>query len=129
MFLSIMKKALTGKQSDFELVKSWSERCIVKDYIRGVNTVITIFTNLEKKTYKTYLDQIDSGTQDLGVILAIKQFNQCKKFYKRELDVALDMLDEYNCYVWSGHILDTLVGNRRKEEDLIDYRTLPLRIF
>lgn len=33
------------------------------------------------------------------------------------------MLDEYRAYIFSGHILDTLLGNPRAEKDLFDHRT------
>jgi hypothetical protein len=66
--------------------------------------VITIFNNLFNSTYKTYLEQIETDTQDLGVILALKQFKQCKTYYQNELNIAKDMLDEYKMYVWSGHL-------------------------
>jgi hypothetical protein len=101
----------------------------VKEYIRGANIVATIFSNLISTTEKVYLEQIATGTQDLGVILALKQFIQCRDYYYKESEVAYDMLDEYKCYVWSGHIIDTLVGNTRREEDLVDYRTLPVKWF
>jgi hypothetical protein len=39
------------------------------------------------------------------------------------------MLDEYRSYIFGGHVWDTLVGNIRKEEDLVDYRTLPIKWF
>jgi hypothetical protein len=45
------------------------------------------------------------------------------------LNIAKDMLDEYKMYVWSGHLWDTLMGNDRKEEDMVDYRTLPVKWF
>jgi hypothetical protein len=84
--------------------------------------VIQIFKNLCDSTYKTYLNQIQSGDQDLQTLLALKQFKQCVSYYQREKEIAADMLDEYWAYIFSGHIIDTLVGNVRKEEDLMDYR-------
>jgi hypothetical protein len=39
------------------------------------------------------------------------------------------MLAEYRSYIWGGHVWDTLVGNDRKEEDMVDYRTLPIKWF
>jgi hypothetical protein len=58
-----------------------------------------VFANLEKTTYKSYLDQIKSDTQDLGLILALKQFTECKNYYIAELGIAEDMLDEYRSYI------------------------------
>jgi hypothetical protein len=79
-------------------------RKVVKQYIIGVDQVIRIFNNLEQTTYKTYIDQVKTNTQDLNTILALKQFNQCRKYYNKEKDIALDMLDEYRSYIFGGHI-------------------------
>lgn len=121
-FTGLVERALTGKQSNFEFIRSWQERNAVKTYQFGIDAIIKIFTNLYKSTYKIYISQIDAGTQDLQTILALKQFTQCLHFYRREYEIASDMLDEYWEYIWSWHIIDTLVGNYRKEEDLWDHR-------
>jgi tRNA A37 threonylcarbamoyladenosine synthetase subunit TsaC/SUA5/YrdC len=70
----------------------------------GVDTVINIFSNLEASSYKAYLSQIKTNTQDLGLILALKQFNQCRKYYQKEREIAEDMLDEYRSYIFGGHV-------------------------
>ena len=129
LFIQLMQKALTEPQSKFMFIKSWPERVAIKDYIVGVNTTIAIFENLVEKTHQTYIEQIKADEQDLGIILALKQFIQCRDFYIAERSVAEDMLAEYRSYVWGGHVWDTLVGNIRKEEDLVDYRTLPIKWF
>lgn len=126
LFLNIMKKGLSGKQSDFEFIKSWQHRQLVKQYAVGTTDIIKAFTKVFNTTYKTYLDQIKSDSQDLGLILALKQFKQCIQYYTEENLIALDMLDEYRAYVWNGHIVDTLIGNTRKDEDCVDHRKLPL---
>lgn len=129
LFIQLVKKAMTEKNSDFEFIRNWEVRKVVKQYIYGVDQVIRIFSNLEKTTYKTYVNQVKTNTQDLQTILAFKQFNQCRKYYSKERDIALDMLDEYRAYIFGGHIWDTLVGNTRTDDDCVDYRDLPWRLF
>jgi hypothetical protein len=94
----------------------------VKTYQVGVAAIIRIFDNLCDSTYKTYLTQIQTGSQDLQTILALKQFKQCLVFYKREYEIAAEMVEEYWEYIWNWHIIDTLIGNYRAEEDLWDHR-------
>ncbi len=129
LFMQVMTKALEGKQSGFEFITCWQVRNVVKEYIVGVDTVISIFSDLERTFSDSYIKQIIAGEQDLEVILSLKQFNQCRKYYEQEKAIAEDMLAEYRSYIWGGHIWDTLVGNTRKEEDLVDYRTLPIKWF
>ena len=84
--------------------------------------VIRIFKNLYSSTYKTYLEQVKHNDQDIQTVLALKQFKQCIRYYQREKEIAADMLDEYWEYVFSGHVMDTLVGNVRPNADLYDHR-------
>lgn len=121
-FTTLVDRALTGKQSDFEFIRSLQERFAVKTYRFGVEAVIKIFRNLYDSTYKTYVSQVKSGNQDLQTLLALKQFRQCLKFYEKERDIARDMIDEYWEYILSWHIIDTLIGNYRPLEDLWDHR-------
>ena len=48
-----------------------------------------------KKSAEVYVDQIAKDEQDLGLILALKQFTQCKDYYEQELFLAEDILKEY----------------------------------
>ena len=121
-FIGLVEYAIKGKQSDFKFIRSWQERTAVKTYLFGVAAVIRVFKNLCNATYKTYLSQIATGTQDLQTILALKQFKQCLAFYEREFEIARDMIREYWEYIWNWHVIDTLVGNYRAEEDLWDHR-------
>jgi hypothetical protein len=52
----------------------------------------------------------------------LKQFKQCVEYYQKEKVLVEDILNEHAEYVWSGHVLDTLVGNYRPDEDLWDHR-------
>ena len=121
-FTDLVERAVKGKQSDFEFIRSWQERTAVKTYQIGVAAIIRIFNNLCDSTYKTYLKQIQTGSQDLQTILALKQFKQCLAFYKMEYKITADMIKEYSEYIWNGHIIDTLLGNYRAEKDLWDHR-------
>jgi uncharacterized protein YozE (UPF0346 family) len=121
-FTDLVARAMAGKQSDFEFIRSWQERTTVKTYQIGLAAIIRIFTNLCDSTYRVYLSQIKTGSQDLKTLLALKQFKQCLVFYKREYEIVADMVEEYWEYIWNWHIIDTLIGNYRAEEDLWDHR-------
>lgn len=121
-FTELVERAIKGEHSEFEFIRSWQERTAVKTYLFGTSAVIRVFKNLCKATYKTYLSQIATRTQDIQTILALKQFKQCLAFYEREFEIARDMIKEYWEYIWNWHVIDTLVGNYRAEEDLWDHR-------
>lgn len=124
-FTDLVERAVKGKQSNFEFIRSWQEKVAVKTYQIGIAAIIRIFTNLYSSTYKTYVSQVARGMQDLETLLALKQFKQCLVFYEREYEITCEMIEEYWEYIWNWHIIDTLIGNYRLEEDLWDHRGKP----
>lgn len=121
-FGQLVERALNGKQSNFEFIRSWAERYSVKEYQFGVAAVIRVFQELCNATYRSYVTQIKTGTQDIQILLVLKQFRQCLGFYLKEYQIVKDMLEEYSEYLWCWHFLDPLLGTYRREEDLWDHR-------
>ena len=130
VFEELVKKALKGKQSDFEFIRTY-EMCKVARYYKiSVKRVYKTFKTLYKKLMKTYAKDILAGEQKLEMLMSMKQFEICYDYYKKEYELAKDILSEYRAYLSSGHIFDQLVLNSvRSDDDCVDYRELPWTIF
>ena len=130
IFEELVKKALKGKQSDFEFIRTY-EMCKVARYYKiSVKRVYKTFKTLYKKLMKTYAKDILTGEQKLEMLMSMKQFEICYNYYKKEYELAKDMLSEYRAYLSSGHIFDQLVLNDiRPDDECVDYRELPWTIF
>ena len=130
VFEELVKKALKGKQSDFEFIRTY-EMCKVARYYKiSVKRVSKTFKTLYKKLMKTYAKDILTGEQKLEMLMSMKQFEICYDYYKKEYELAKDMLSEYRAYLSSGHIFDQLVLNDvRSDDECVDYRELPWTIF
>ena len=130
VFEELVKKALEGKQSDFEFIRTY-EMCKVARYYKiSVKRVSKTFKTLYKKLMKTYAKDILTGEQKLEMLMSMKQFEICYDYYKKEYELAKDMLSEYRAYLSSGHIFDQLVLNDvRSDDECVDYRELPWTIF
>ena len=130
VFEELVKKALKGKQSDFEFIRTY-EMCKVARYYKiSVKRVSKTFKTLYKKLMKTYAKDILTGEQKLEMLMSMKQFEICYDYYKKEYELAKDMLSEYRTYLTSGHIFDQLVLNSaRPDDECVDYRKLPWTIF
>ena len=130
IFGELVKKALKGKQSDFEFIRTY-EMCKVARYYKiSVKRVYKTFKTLYKKLMKTYAKDILTGEQKLEMLMSMKQFEICCDYYKKEYELAKDMLSEYRAYLTSGHIFDQLVLNGiRPDDECVDYRELPWTIF
>ena len=130
VFEELVKKALKGKQSDFEFIRTY-EMCKVARYYKiSVKKVSKVFKTLYKKLMKTYAKDIMTDEQKLEMLMSMKQFKICHDYYKKEYELAKDMLSEYRAYLTSGHIFDQLVCNAiRSDDDCVDYRKLSWKIF
>ena len=129
-FNELVKKALKGKQSDFEFIRTYEACKTARLYKISVKRVFKAFKTLYKKLMKTYAKDILTDEQQLEMLISMMQFKICYDYYKKEYELAKDMLSEYRAYLSSGHIFDQLVLNSvRSDDDCVDYRELPWTIF
>ena len=130
IFSELVKKALKGKQSDFEFIRTYETCKVARYYKISVKRVSKVFKTLYKKLMKTYAKDIMTDEQKLEMLMSMKQFEICYDYYKKEYELAKDMLSEYRAYLTSGHIFDQLVCNAiRSDDDCVDYRKLPWKLF
>ena len=129
-FGELVKKALGGKRSDFEFIRTYEVYKTARLYKISVKKVSKTFKTLYKKLMKTYAKDIMADEQKLEMLMSMKQFEICYDYYKKEYELAKDMLSEYYVYLTNGHIFDQLVMNGvRSDDDCVDYRKLPWKIF
>ena len=121
-FLDLVHRALDSKHSDFEFLRSAHDRMSAKIVRFSYATVSKMFRKLYNSTYKTYIKQVEFGDQDVETLMALKQFKHCMEFYDDEAKIVDDMLEEYSEYIFSGHIIDSLLGRIRPDDDLYDHR-------
>ena len=130
IFSELVKKALKGKQSDFEFIRTYETCKVARYYKISVKKVSKVFKTLYKKLMKTYAKDIMTDEQKLEMLMSMKQFKICHDYFEKEREIAKDMLSEYRAYLTSGHIFDQLVMNGvRSDDDCVDYRKLPWKIF
>ena len=90
-------------------------KAAIKHLLKGFNKTIRVLV-------KTQCHNIKNSIPSFEITYTIKQFLDIVNFYKEELKILDDMFAEFRQYVLKGHILDTILGNIRQEEDLHDYR-------
>ena len=77
-----------------------------------------LFKKVYKAAYENYIQNVLLGIQMVNTIIIVKQLKQCVDYYQKEAEIVQDMIDEYDEYMLNGHIIDTLLGNYRPDEDL-----------
>ena len=123
-FLNLIAVAAKGKHTKFELIKSldgWRAAKVVKKVLKKN---IKAFNAVAKIAVDLYIEQLDKGDYSIELFEAAVAYKKYTEFYKKELATMNNMLDEFYCYFFNGHILYTLFGGKRRSYDLIDYRIL-----
>ena len=129
IFKQLVEKALANENQPFQFIGSLAEWSAAKTCIGATKKIIKLFKSLATNSALTYVELIKQGKQSTEVLLAHIQFKQCVKFYEKELATLKDMIKEYHAYVFGGNVMKTLLGIYRAEQDMVDYRTLPWRLF
>ena len=129
IFMNLIEKALAGEHSPFEFIRSYDMLKVARLYRAGVKKVAKMFKSLEKELLQAYQYSIESDNQSLEIVMSIKQFGKCAQYYKEECAIVKDMIKEFKTYVMSGHILQTMLGGVRPENECVDYRKLPIKFF
>ena len=123
LFKSLVTSALSGKHTNFELIKNITEWQVIRESKRGLKKVIELFENLAVEVYNEYCKTVRQGKQDFTMIYAVAQYQYCAEFYKDELKTTVSMTDEYWTYIQAGHFIDQFILLKDREAwDLWDFR-------
>lgn len=123
LLLEIIEHAQEAKPSEFRLITSLRD---YKYYCGKVRSYKLLVKGLKKSTnrlFKKYCKSVTVGISNLTTLLAYQRLIQTLEFYQKELDTFVDMLDEYETYLFSGNLLWTIaMGIPRTEDQMRDYR-------
>lgn len=128
-FKQLVETALANENQPFQFIGSLAEWSAAKTCVKATKKVVKLFKSLEENSAASYVELIKKGKQSAEVLLAHLQFKRCAEFYEKEVATLKDMLKEYRAYVFGGNIMKTLLGFYRAEDDMVDYRTLPWKLF
>lgn len=116
----LIEKALEGTHSKFEFIQSMNDFNMARQLAKALNKLTKGFYKSIRKLQK----QDNFENEDI-----IKLLKKCANFYKVELAITKDMIDEFKVYMEYGHFVDMLLGEIRPEQDLVDFRTCEISIF
>ena len=124
LFKELVSKALENKEhASFEYIKNIAEFFAVRKCYKALKKVIKVFDSIANSLYKNYCKQISTGDSDFNMLFVYTQYKLCIEFYTKELEVANDMLDEYDAYLGRHHFLDQfLLLKEREYWELWDHR-------
>lgn len=126
----IINRAREGNHTQFSLIRNYPSYRKTKTYIRACNTIIKVFHKIEKRLMDDYLESLDSGQPDIGLLTAYTRFRDYMAFYKGEIMIIKSMRAEYRAYlIGSGHFWSSVLSDfERADEEQVDYRVAEWRL-
>ena len=122
LFEALVKTVAKNEHSKAELIVSRQGLAAAKALSTALYKISGIFENLATKAYEKYLAEIEEPRMQLDAVhqlCAYKDFLACKRFYMIEKGIIDRIIYEYNVYVQSGHLMESLLGYTRT--DMRDY--------
>lgn len=123
----LVSVALQGEHRPFEFIISRPMKKQVKIGIRALKKFIAGMY-LDHERMQRDLDNFVGTAKDKKKLAkSIQAMEEVIVFYLEEIEILKDMIREYRCYCWQNeHWVATLFGRERTEEELVDWRTLPI---
>ena len=122
MILKVIEHAETAKLSEFQLITTWAEYRKFKDKCKAFKLLVNGLRKSSNRLFKRHCRSVIAGISDVTTLLAYQRLYMAMEFYKKEVEILTDMIDEYETYLFSGSLFWAYIGFRRCEEDMIDFR-------
>ena len=119
----ILEQVNLGQHSKWEFIINLTQYFETQILIKTYKKFIKSFKKINKSLVKKQIKCIKANNYtSLDTSLAIRQFLDAIIFYKKEIDILKDMINEYQEFLLSGHLIESLSGLNRSYEDLYDFR-------
>lgn len=125
LFEQLVAAALEGEPSKFEFIRNLEGYHYIQAAKRGIKKTVKLFKGMFESLAAQHYEAIMKDEAPVEQVILVKQMYLCYEFYKNELQITKDMLQEYRSYIIkSGHFISVFFGYQRPDQDLVDYREL-----
>lgn len=119
----LIEHATNDHNIDFKFIDTWKEYLTVRHSRHGVKLIIKTFRSNCNRLFRQYCEELAADTATISKLLVYQVLNNAINFYEREFSILSDMIDEYEAYLMSGNLIDTLIFNDSRPIDkLWDHR-------
>lgn len=109
ILLSLIDHARTGEHTKFEQLRFFSEYAGARAIDKATQKVVAILEGSAACIFKRYCKAVSNQQADVNSLLAYKQLQQAVDFYKEELHIIKDILEDYENYLWDGNFLKAFI--------------------
>lgn len=122
MIMKVIEHSETAKLSEFQLITTWAEYRKFKGKRKAFKLLVNGLRKSSNRLFERHCRAVTAGISDVTTLLAYQRLYAAMEFYKKEVETLVDMIDEYETYLFSGDLFWAYIGFRRREEDMVDFR-------
>lgn len=112
----ILEQAQERKFTEFHLIDTFEEFLWYRDNIPATKVVIKLLKRTSDSILKEYCKTVTSGISDVTQLLAYNQVVDAVNFYREELNIVTNMVDEYTGYLCHGNFWHAFLGGSRHDD-------------
>lgn len=122
--IALIERAQAGEHLPFKLITNISEYFINRTSKRAIKSVIKSLTKSRDRVFKRYCRQVAVGEGDFEQLLICNALQDAAEFYKTEIRIITDMIDEYDEYLLTNinNLIGAILFEERPENKLWDHR-------
>lgn len=114
--------AEAGEHKPFQFIRTWSEYRLTCTTKRALKRFIKRLQGRANNMIKKYCKSVNSGFANPDLLFAFRSLCHIINFYKEECQIMVDMIAEYEAYLFEGNLVSAAFGSKRTEEELWDHR-------
>ena len=112
----ILEQAQERKFTKFHLIDNFEEFLWYRDMIPSTKAIIKLLKRTASSVLKDYCKTVITGISDVTQLLAYNQILDASNFYKEDLNIINNMVDEYTRYLCQGNFWYAFLGGDRYDD-------------
>ena len=122
--IALIERAQAGEHLPFKLITNISEYFVNRTSRRAIKSVIKSLIKSRDRVFKRYCKQVANGEGDFEQLLVCNALQDTAEFYKAEIRIITDMIDEYDEYLLTSinNLIGAILFEERPENKLWDHR-------
>ena len=114
--------AKAGEHTQFQYLRNFRDYLFIKETKQSILELVNRLVLIADNLFNEYCVEVSQGSTSVEKLLTYKELDKLIDFYEEEYLITLDVLQEFEAYMKSGHILDMILFRERESKDLWDHR-------
>lgn len=115
LILALIEQAKSGEHTKFEQLRFFNEYIAGRITHSAIKKVVVDLEYSADNLFMSYCKAVRKHQADVNLLLAYKQLQHAILYYKEELKIVKDILEDYENYLWEGNFIKAIIFNERRD--------------